>query len=226
MPLAELQTALGMMVASQAAARQLPVTTQTQLDALALTKDEQHWLASLPNSRGFQVTCDIQRWWRETRLRETARLTLAALGADKATALITAYLCTHLCHSLFFLPETLDFLSFVLGTSDHPHLSSVAQFERALLLAREEAARSVEEGAQPVTETIVTFAAPPEEVLAALLQGHALPEVRAESYPVVVAANLPHFWQPLGTMQRHSASLPSCVLNSEENSGAGTESFR
>ena len=197
MPLAELQTALGMMVASQAAAGRLPVTTQTRIISLPLTNDEQHWLASLPAARGFQVTCDIQRWWRETRLRETARLTLAALGVEQANELITAYLSTHLCTSLFFLPETFDFLSFVRHTSNQPHLSSVVEFERALLLAREEAARNADEGAQTVTETIVTFAAPPEAVLAALLQGHALPELSAESFPVLVSAKLPHFWQPL-----------------------------
>lgn len=219
MPLAELQTALGMIVASHAAAGHLPVATQTQFDALALTKDEQQWLASLPQARGFQVTCDIQRWWRETRLRETARLTLAALGAEQASAVITAYLSTHLCNSLFFLPETLAFLRFVIGRNEHSQLASVAAFEHALLLAREEAARNAEEGTQAATETIVTFAAPPKEVLAAALQGHALPEISAASYPVLVSAKLPHFWQPLGT---HA----SCVLISEENSGAGTESFR
>ncbi len=197
MPLAEIQTALGIMVASHAAAGQLSLTTQTQLDALSLTKVEYDWLASLPKAQGFQVTCDIQRWWRETRLRETARLTLAAMGAEQAHTMITAYLSAHLCNSLFFLPETLSFLSFVLDQSNYPHLSSVAQFERALLLAREEAARNAEGGIQTATETTVTFAAPPEEVLAALLQGYALPKGSTGGFPVLVSAKLKHFWQPL-----------------------------
>lgn len=196
MPLAELQTALGIIVASQAASGYVPDTIQAQLAALPLTNNEQPWLATLPESRGFRVTCDIQRWWRETRLRETARLTLAALGVEQAQAAITAYLSTHLCNSLFFLPETLAFLGFVIRTSDHPHLSAVAQFERALLIAREEAARKAEEKTQAATETIVIFAAPPEEILAALLQGNALPEIGAQRFPVLVSAALPHFWRP------------------------------
>ena len=201
MPLAELQTTLGIMIASQAAAGHVPATTQAQIASLPLTKDELDWLALLPEARGFKVTCDIQRWWRETRLRETARLTLAALEMEQAHAMLTAYLSAHLCNSLFFLPETLAFLSFVMRTIAHPHLSSVAQFERALLLAREEATHRLEENIQTPSsgDTIVIFAAPPEEVLAALLQGHTLPELRAERFPVLVSAALPHFWRPLGT---------------------------
>lgn len=197
MPLAELQTALGIMVARQAAAGQLSAAAEIGLPSL--TKDEQQWLTLLPNARGFKVTCDIQRWWRETRLRETARLTLAALGAAQANAFITAYLSNHLCNSLFFLPETIEFLGFVLSASEDLHLSAVAQFERALLLAREEATRRAEEGTpvQPATETIVLFAAPPAEILAALLQGHALPGIYTESFPVLVSSRLPHFWQPV-----------------------------
>lgn len=200
MPLAELQTALGTIVALQAAAGHVSAARQAALDALALTSAESDWLASLPGTRGFQVTCDIQRWWRETRLRETARLTLAALGAEQANTMLTAYLSAHLCNSLFFLPETLLFLTFV-ARNTAPHISTIAQFEYALLNARETAARSLEQEQTPPEllseSTIVVFSAPPEQVLTALLQGQPLPEIQTERFPVRVSPGLPHFWQPV-----------------------------
>ena len=188
MPLADFQAALGTIVAVGATANRLPIAQ------LNLTRAEAGWLDSLHDASGFKVTCAIQRWWRETRLRDLARLTIAALGTEAAAPMINDYLQNNLCTSLFFLPETLRFLQFVESQTNHPHLASIAQFEHALLLAKEEAAQPTPAAERAMT--IVTFAAPPEEILAAVLQGQPLPESRAEAFPVLISSLLPHFWRP------------------------------
>ena len=189
MPLADFQAALGTMVAVGATAQPLP---NAQLN---LSHEEAAWLGSLPDAPGFKVTCAIQRWWRETRLRSLARLTMAALGAEQAAQFLTTYLQANLCTSLFFLPETLAFLRFVESHTDNPQLAAIARFEGALLLAKEEATQphSLDEP----TTIYIEFAAPPEEILTALLQGLPLPAPRAERFPVWVSSALPHFWCPV-----------------------------
>lgn len=194
MPLAEWQTALGTLIAAQAGRGHIPTSTQTEVSALHLTPDEQTWIGKLGESKGFKVTCEIQRWWRETRLREVARLTVAALGGEQSTAMFSAYLSSYFCASLFFVPEALRFLQFVAESATHPHLSSIAKFERALLLAKEAAQ---EEGLHRTTfSSLVYFAAPAEEVLGALLQNQPLPEVQSERFPVFVSSAIQHFWRP------------------------------
>lgn len=188
MPLADFQAALGTMVTVGATAQTLP-TSQ-----LNLSRDDVAWLGSLPDAPGFKVTCAIQRWWRETRLRSLARLTLAALGAEQAAQFLTTYLQANLCTSLFFLPETLAFLRFVESHTDNPQLAAIARFEAALLLAKEEVTQP--QLPETPTTTYIEFAAPPEEILSALLQGLPLPSPRTERFPVWVSSALPHFWCP------------------------------
>ena len=192
MPLAEFQSALGSLVSAHASAQSLPVATITA--QLNLTTSERTWLASAAETPGFQLTCAIQRWWRETRLRSLAQLTIAALGPPQATQMLNDYLHANVCASLFFLPETLGFLQFVSEASTHPHVTAIAQFERALRLAQETAA-----GAGTAETTYIEFAAPPAELLAAVLQGQPLPEQCAERFLVAVSPALPHFWQPVPT---------------------------
>ncbi len=188
MPLADFQSALGTLVATFACAQELPASWQP----LHISPAEVEWLQSLPHTPGFRVTCTIQRWWRETRLRERARLTIAALGTAQASPMIADYLHANLCTSLFFLPETLAFLRFVEDKSEHLHVIALAQFERALLLAQEEAAQPLANRSAAVTQ--IAFAAPPTELLAALLHRQALPEPGARRFPVIVSAALPHYW--------------------------------
>jgi hypothetical protein len=187
MPLADFQAALGSVIATATTSK------SPQFSGLDLSLKEAQWLESLTETPGFQVTCAIQRWWRETRLRDLARLTIAALGKDSAARVIAIYLQRHICTSLFFLPETLAFLRFVADHTDHPHLSAIAQFESALLLTKEESMHPTS-SLQP-TVRYVEFAAPPEELLTALLQGLPLPEPSLQRYRVRVSAALPHFWE-------------------------------
>jgi hypothetical protein len=200
MPLAEFQAALGSLVSTRASAQSLPAAVLTA--QLQLTASEREWLEAVVTAPGFQVTCAIQRWWRETRLRSLARLTIAALGPSAAAQMLADYLHKHVCASLFFLPETLGFLQFVSEAAPHPHVTAIARFERTLLLAQEAAA-----AASNTSEvTYIEFAAPPAELIAAVLQGQPLPELCAERFLIAVSPTLPHFWQPVvGAMYNASA---------------------
>lgn len=194
MPLADFQSAIGTLIATAATSSQQTPYPGFSGAALQLSEREAVWLQAVQQSKGFQVTCAIQRWWRETRLRDLARLTIKALGSVQAAAMINAYFQQQLCTSLFFLPETLAFLHYVAEHSSHPHHHSIALFERALLLAQEEIPSS--DDCNPPT-TLIEFAAPPEDLLRALMQGTELPAPTAKPYFVLISSGLPHFWQPV-----------------------------
>jgi hypothetical protein len=212
MPLADLQIALGLMVTTHSAARRS--ADAPNFNNLRLTAAERGWLSQLPGAPGFNVTCHIQRWWRETKLGWTTSLTLAALGPERADAALKAYLEATPCASLFFTPEALGFLDFVAGRSewrewrDWPHVAEIARFERALLIAKEAAQQAVDQpsgddeiptGARlsphPAAALLV-FAAPPAELLGALVEGRSLPPVMATRFPVLVAPGLAYLWRP------------------------------
>jgi hypothetical protein len=212
MPLSDLQIALGMMVTTQAATHRS--ADATNFNNLRLTAAERGWLAQLPDTPGFNVTCYIQRWWRETKLSWTTSLTLAALGPERADAALKDYLEATPCTSLFFTPEALGFLDFVAGMpqwtewADWPHVVEIARFERALLIAKEAAQQSVDRqsGANELTSgarisphpsaAMLEFAAPPAELLGALVEGRALPPASATRFPVLVAPGLAYLWRP------------------------------
>lgn len=193
MPLAELQSALGALVSAGYSSREL----QEWFTPLNLTEMERDWLGSLPTGAGFQITCRIQRWWRETRLREMTPLTLRSFDRNSATELLDAYFNAQPAFSLFFLPEAITFLNFVVDRTNDVHTSSIARFERALILAREAASHpGSKPGSSDATE-IIDFAAPPESLLAALLENRRPPAPGDQRYLVLVAPDLPHFWAPL-----------------------------
>jgi len=200
MPLHEMQMALGAMVIAPKSA--------SALDELSLTTREHAWLNRVAGSAGFDVTCDIQRWWRATRLRMIVRLTLAAMGERQAELLLRSYIESVPFSSFFFIPEALSFLEYAIEHAPHaPHFLSAASFERAMLLASD-AAPSQSRPARPTVRlrasqkirrnpaaSIVEFDAPPEALLAALLFGEPLPASQGESFPVLVAPGLPHLWR-------------------------------
>jgi hypothetical protein len=131
--LLDLQRGLSALVAAQAAGRASGVP-----EGLELTAGEQAWLEALRGTPGLKVTADIQRWWRETRLRWTARLTLGALTPTERSALIARYLSSVPCPSLFFVPEAVSFLAFTASALEgRPDLTALIRLEREMLLARE-----------------------------------------------------------------------------------------
>lgn len=194
MPLADFQSAIGTLVATEASCKNRTTRPDISFASLQLSETETAWLQTVQQTKGFHVTCAIQRWWRETRLRDLARLTIKALGPEQAAAMIDAYFQQQLCTSLFFLPETLAFLRYVAEHSSHPHHRSIALFERALLLAQEEIPSS-DDFNSPTT--LIEFAASPEELLKALMQGTELPAPTTKSYFVLISSALPHCWQPV-----------------------------
>jgi hypothetical protein len=212
MPLSDLQIALGMMVTTHAATHR--PADAPNFDNLRLTAGERDWIARLPDTPGFNVTCHIQRWWRETKLQWTTRLSLAALGPEQADAALKAYLEATPCPSLFFTPEALGFLDFVAGLAkrteltEWPHVVEIARFERALLIAKEAAQQSVDRqsGANELPSgarisphpaaAMLEFAAPPAELLGALVEGRGLPPASATRFPVLVAPGLAYLWRP------------------------------
>jgi|GEM_PF-744311 len=209
MSLADLQTALGTMVVTRGSAARLEPGLLDSFGGLNLTAEERAWLNQVAHSPGFEVTCKIQRWWRELRLRQTLPLTLALLEPEKCAELLNAYLDTHPSLSLFYIPEALGFLDFVTQTAPAvAHLGAIAKFERAMLLATEDAAAPSSQTseaaellpAQRITRhpaaSIVGFSAPPAALLGALLFDQPLPAPQEQIFPVLVAPGLPRLWRP------------------------------
>jgi hypothetical protein len=181
--LADWQTALASEVVARASRSAGPAHA-------GLDPADRAWLTDVTGSAGFAVTCRVQRWWRTVRLRWAARLTLAALG-ERSAAVLDAYLDAVPAFTLFLIPEALRFLDFApTAAVDVPHVRSVARFERALLAAKQ----AESEPAAVFEPVTVMFAAPPEELLAALLSGAPLPP-EGEEHRVLVSPELPHRWR-------------------------------
>ncbi|HEY3058425.1 MAG TPA: hypothetical protein VGL99_05570 [Chloroflexota bacterium] len=197
-------------------------------DSAALTATEREWLAALPLAPGFEVTCDIQRWWRHFRVQSAAPLTLSALGPELRRAVLDDFVESCARPSSFFVREALRFLDFLL-TREHesgvPHLAQVVAFERAMLVLSESVALGVP---APPAETlpptvqrhphadVVAFRAPPEQVIGALVGGRDLPPESPSEHWLLVAANLPNLARrasPLEVWFLQSAREPMPTLN-------------
>ncbi|MBI3949648.1 MAG: hypothetical protein HY314_04240 [Acidobacteria bacterium] len=209
MPLRDLQTALGMLVLARASGARLGAGAWESLDGLSLSTEERAWLDQLTGSPGFDITCYIQRWWRETRLQYAAPLTLAALGSDKRAEVLQSYLDQVPPPSLFFAPEALGFLDFVIRAAPQgSHLEAIARFERAMRVAAEAALmsprwtpdlaelRPTQTIKRDPAASIMEFAAPPEKLLGALLLGQSLPSSDGHVYLILTAPGLPYWWRP------------------------------
>jgi hypothetical protein len=226
MALGDLQTALGMLVAARTSATSLTGYPGAVLSKLSLEPSERAWLAQLVGSPGFEVTCYIQRWWRETRLRWAACLTLAVLAPERSAEVLNTYLNTVPCLSLFFVPEAVGFLSFVIDAAlDIPHLDTIARFERAPLLAADaghlpsgERAEALETAPAPflrhdLPRSIIEFAAPPEQLLGAILLRQPLPQPGPHKSLVVVSPNVSGLWRSVSPEEarRIAGYLPSAI---------------
>lgn len=209
MALHDLQMALGMMVVARASGSKLSTDLSANLSELNLTNRELDWLDILVGSPGFDVTCYIQQWWRQTRLLSTLKLTLAALGSKQIEEFLQAYFAATPCSSMFLIQEALDFLDFVIEVAPPiPHLDAIARFERAILLAASVTDMSFDfmldivklPPAQQMrylqASSIVELTAPPEILLSALLFGCSLPPVDSQRFPLIVAPWLPQLWRP------------------------------
>ena len=114
-----------------------------------------------------------------------ARLTVAALG-DAAAGHLRDYLRAAPSFTLFFVARGLAFIDYVAALPVPKLVHSVGRFERAMWLARFEPQRP---------PTVIEFAAPPDLVLGAALQGQPLPAPSAELHFIVVDPGVAGRWR-------------------------------
>jgi hypothetical protein len=171
-----------------------------------LSKPEQAWLAALPTTPGFRLTCTVQRWWRQLAVAEGAPLVLSLLTASDQADLVTCYFAAHEAASLFPLTDALHFLEFVLDRPPSvPHIESVAAFELGLLRLTRAAALgqlpnrppAALDPDQPVARHalagLVRFSSPPTEVLGAILSGGRPPRQPSGRHWLLLAPHLPNY---------------------------------
>jgi hypothetical protein len=197
MSLADLQRALGCLVASQSSPSAFGPEDNAALGGLELTTQESEWLGGLAGSAGLAVTGYVARWWRETKIQMMARLTVSALRRTDQKGLVDRYLDRAPCRSLFFLNEAVGFLSFVAESADAASsVRAIARFERALLEARE--ASSQPESAALYESEVIALPSSPETLFGALLTGASLPAPAPQPSYVEVSAGLPQLWRIIG----------------------------
>jgi hypothetical protein len=178
------QAALGQLVEACAAGREpLPADA---LDGLALDDAERAWLDAVRRTPGFALTALVPRRWREIRLRRAGQLTLAALGPE-APAWLRDYQRAVPNFTLFVVPEGLAFLDYIAARPAAPHVHAIARFERAMWHARL---------AADTPPALLSFDAPPDRLLAALVQGAPLPDPDGARHHALVSPALPGLWRP------------------------------
>jgi uncharacterized protein (UPF0276 family) len=134
------------------------------------------YIAQAAESVGLAVTRDTIRGWRRFRLDRNCRLTTALLrtrgGYDPVFAAIEQRPLSP------FIEELSDAFLDAAMRSDDSLVTTVAAFERALLRNDER-------------ETSVEWPCDPYPVLAALLQGEAIPELAAAPHCTIVSRAIP-----------------------------------
>jgi hypothetical protein len=196
--LAGLQSAL---VATVIARSSRPEGDSDDLAARAdLDGNERHWLRSVERTAGFQLTCAVQRWWREYRLRSAARLTVAVLERCARIALLEEWIASRPIVSFFYQAEVREFVDFVLArTSDlAPGARALLELERAAHVAmsargfasgsrRPRAADSI---VRHPAAALVVFPGQPGAVIAEWLEGKEPPRSDQACVGVLVAAGI------------------------------------
>ncbi len=163
------------------------------------TDQESAWFAHLAERPGTTVTRAVAASWRAERLSRTTALSLlflSRLGLE--SRVVAAYGQATMAPSSYLVPEGLQFLDFVERIAPaHPHLRSILELERAILLAR------AEPWVPPVPMprgtgwldrqqggAAVVFDAEPRELLVALATGAPLPAERSGTGSVLVGPGL------------------------------------
>ncbi len=207
-------------------------TIKADLSGYALSATERLWLEKLGDTKGFQVTRDVQRWWRKARLRLAIPLSLRLLSRLELDYLVEEYIDTETCNSLFFVPEAKCFQSFLSQREEgNRQLMAVAQFEAALHMANEsrQVPAEIFAGPEPALEemdyrtvmitrtaatSLVTFPVDPEKLLGALILNQPLPESGQQSYPLLIATGIDRLWRTASDAEADILRLcaPSCPL--------------
>lgn len=208
MALLDWQQALGRLVEARSAGRELgPV--RDLLAGLDLADADRTWLEQVTHSRGFALTSFVPRWWRETRVRRSARLTFAVLG-DEAQAHLQDYLRAVPNFTLFFVPEGIAFIDHIDARPVSDLVHAVARFERAMWRVRSTlpamttpVSVAPDDGplARHTAAAVVRFDAEPALVLAAVLTGQPPPDPAGEPHYALVAPGVPGMWRPATTAE-------------------------
>lgn len=139
---------------------------------------EDPWLRDLVGSDGLRVTCAIQRWWRQQRLVAATPLTHLAAPEPLYDRIAARYLDTVAAHTMFFFVEARRFLEFLIVQPEiesAPHLPALARLEACRL-------RLASGECGPFR---IEFHGDPLAIVAAALQGEALPPVGTPCVVVV-----------------------------------------
>jgi hypothetical protein len=154
--------------------------------SVGLTSSEEAWLRIAASHRGTLVTRAVAISRRAERLARAVPLTLRALRElGLEDRLVAAYQQATSPSSSYLVPEGLQFLDFVERVAvPFPHLSTVLELERAVLVARatpwpDDADRLPYPGCwleRPDHGRAVATAADPNQLVLALVAGQPLPD--------------------------------------------------
>ncbi|WLQ12972.1 hypothetical protein O5O45_24905 [Hahella aquimaris] len=221
MPLHDLQIAMVEMIHSHTSA----CPEKLDCKRLDLNEAERAWLHELSESKGFQVTCDVQKWWRKARLQIAAPLTLRLLERLQLQALVEEYICATPCRSLYFVPEAMAFKTFICEHTADPLLQALTVFECALKAIHEyrlspvspmetnsNRCRNFSVVIAPMSQ-LVEFPAAPEKLLCALILNQPLPTVDG-AHPVLVGPGVKKYWRAATAMEKgvlHQCATPQSL---------------
>lgn len=160
----------------------------------SLTNGEREWLNEVLNSRGLNVTQQIQQWWRIARICSSAPLTVEMLKRKNQIDLMINYIIQQPIRTLFFVAELEQFKNFVERdpTADDTTKSLIA-FEAAIK-ATLKASSGVNHSGKDKFTTKVIFWRDPVKLFAALLTNTPLPEHEPAPYYVEINPKLESLW--------------------------------
>lgn len=176
-----------------------PEATETTLarQAAQLTCNEKDNLKRIAQSAGFEVTRDVQIWWRQARLKIAIPFTMRLIERLELLNLLEQYQKGP-CTTLFFLREAQAFSAFIQNNSQAPAIvRDMVRFECALHLARvqQSNAGSTKYSEDDFAEQELSLTYHPEDCLAALLQNTPLPNSRPEKVTIQFDSRWPRLWR-------------------------------
>jgi hypothetical protein len=143
--------------------------------------------------------------------QSAAPLTLSMLPDEARRTLVDDFVESSTRQSPSFVREAVRFLDFLVARHPRvPHLPELAAFERATLVLSESLALGAP--VRPAPElppavvrnplaSVIAFAAPPDEIFAALVADRPLPAAGSAEHWLLVAPNLPNLARPASAFE-------------------------
>jgi len=156
-----------------------------------LTRREINNLATLRASTGFDVTRDVQIWWRRARLQIALPFSMQLIQRLQQDYLIEQYQKLP-CTTLFFLREAQEFNRFIQKVPHVPVLvRDMAIFECMLHQAHLKKSSTDETS----YSTELRLSSCPETCIAALLKDEPLPEPVPGGVAIHINSEWPRVWR-------------------------------